>query len=137
MTASGTSAAPDPSAAACPVTPPAAAGPHGERSAGGMTGDWYVSADGSLGVLRGQQAPWLAGKQDIKVPWLRPVGTTLRISGQRLDGTAPLLQAQVPDGYAGEFQVSGLTFPTPGCWQVEGRAGASIVRFVVAIPPAV
>jgi hypothetical protein len=136
VAAASASAAPSPSAAACPITTPSAVGPHGAKTAGGMTGDWYVSQDGRLGVLRGRAAPWLAGEQDIKVPWLRPVGATLRISGRRLDGPASPLQAWVPDGYSGEFQVSGLTFPAPGCWQIEGRAGDSVVRFVVAIPPA-
>jgi hypothetical protein len=68
-----------------------------------------------------------------KVLWLKPPGSVLRVTGRRLDGDAPPLTAQLPDGYGGDFQASGIGFPTPGCWEVEARAGESSLRFVVAI----
>jgi hypothetical protein len=47
------------------------------------------------------------------------------------------LRADVPDGYGTTgFQVSGLIFPTGGCWEVTGRLGDASLTFVTfVIPP--
>ena len=59
---------------------------------------------------------------DLKWAWYRFVAGKLAIDGRRLDGEAAPLRAWIPDGYGlSGFQVSGITFPTPGCWQVTGR----------------
>jgi hypothetical protein len=68
-----------------------------------------------------------------KVLWLKPPGSVLRVTGRRLDGEAPPLIANLPEGYGGDFQASGIGFPTAGCWEVEARADASVLRFVVAV----
>ncbi len=39
----------------------------------------------------------------------------------------------VPDGYGGHFQVSDLEFPTGGCWEIEAKAGTSVLRFVTYV----
>ncbi|TME68956.1 MAG: hypothetical protein E6I49_12765 [Chloroflexi bacterium] len=47
--------------------------------------------------------------------------------------------AGVPDhhgaqGYEGmDYQASGVTFPAPGCWEVEARAASSVLDFVVYV----
>jgi len=61
---------------------------------------------------------------ELKWAWYRYASGRLTITGQRLDAPAPPLEADVPDGYGKTgFQVSGLTFPTDGCWQITGQVG--------------
>jgi hypothetical protein len=85
----------------------------------------HVQLDGSLGGLK-----WA---------WYRYVPGRLTIEGRRLDAPASPLRAEVPDGYGDRgFQVSGITFPTAGCWEVTGRVGDGSLTFVVLVvaPPA-
>ena len=57
-----------------------------------------------------------------KLGWWRAVPGTLQITLRRLDGPAPPGTATVPSGYGDRgFQSSGVTFSTPGCWEVTGR----------------
>jgi hypothetical protein len=68
----------------------------------------------------------------LKWAWWRYVPGELTIEGHRLDGDAKPLIGEVPDGYGGTgFQVSGITFPTQGCWEVTGRVGSESLTFVV------
>jgi len=53
------------------------------------------------------------------------------IEGRRLDGDAPHCALAFLAGYSGEFQVSALIFPTPGCWQVTGKVDDQSLTFVV------
>lgn len=82
-------------------------------------GPGFVTADGSLGM---------------KWPWRRAVRGPLRIDGRRLDAEAPPLRAHIPIGY-GEtgFQSTALIFPTTGCWEVTGHAGAARLTFVTRV----
>ncbi len=74
---------------------------------------------------------------DMKWAWFRLIPGALTIDGRRLDGPAPPLTAHVPDGYGDSgFQVSGITFPTAGCWEITGHvAGASLTFVVLVIVP--
>jgi hypothetical protein len=72
-----------------------------------------------------------------KVAWIRPQGSDLVVSGRRLDAEAPPLQALIPCCYPTGFQVTGLYFPTEGCWEVEGRAGKHSLKFVTEVGPAI
>ncbi len=56
------------------------------------------------------------------------------IEGRRLDAPAPSLRAHVPEGY-GEtgFQSTAIDFPSEGCWEVTGRAGAASLTFVTLV----
>jgi hypothetical protein len=76
---------------------------------------------------------------DLKWAWWRFAPGTLTIEGWRLDGPADPLIADVPEGYgAGAgFQVSGLTFPSAGCWEIVGSVGDAELAFIVEVvlPP--
>jgi hypothetical protein len=74
------------------------------------------------------------GSVSMKFPWWRSITGHLRITGRRLDGRAPPLRADVPYGYGTTgFQASGVVFPTPGCWQVIGKAGTTTLTFVTFV----
>jgi hypothetical protein len=69
-----------------------------------------------------------------KLGWWRGVAGRLSIRGERLDGSAPALRADVPAGYGPTgFQATGLTFPTAGCWRVAGSVGRARLSFVVLV----
>lgn len=82
-------------------------------------GPGFVEPDGSLAM---------------KFPWSRHVRGKLQIEGRRLDGTAPPLRADIPDGYGNiGFQATMLIFPTIGCWEVTGRVGNVTLTFVTRV----
>ncbi len=82
--------------------------------------DEHVRADGAIA--------------ELKWAWYRYVSGSLGIEGRRLDGPAAPLVAEIPDGYgASGFQVSGLTFPSEGCWEVTGSVGTERLTFVVLV----
>lgn len=96
--------------------------PHGILPAGRLpSGASYatINPDGSIGA---------------KLGWWRGVPGRLRIRGRRLDAPATPLRAAVPNGYGPMgFQVSGLTFPTVGCWRVVGAVAQANLAFVVKV----
>ena len=117
----------------CPVTAPAVA-PEPTQSplslCIGMRRDpirterWYRSQDGHIwtpdwGFSGGVGNSFTPGRN--KVLWIKPVGAQLEITGRRLDGDAPPLQADLPCCYPGDYQASSLVFPTTGCWEIVAR----------------
>ena len=126
--------------APCPVTlpnrsgSPASAFSHGTRRLRvGMYWRGTVAAglrpDGSVMATIEED-----GAVSMKVGWWRGVPGRLRITGRRLDGQAPPLRVVVPEGYGSlGFQVTGLVFPTVGCWRVGGRVRDARLSFVVRI----
>lgn len=120
---------------ACPITTPIQDQPAKDPNADPFGfGYWYINADRTLwaGPLE-ENYPWRAGGN--KVMWIRPRGTQLIIAGRRLDAEAPPLTAWIPDGYRTGFQVTGMTFPTEGCWEITARSGDHELRFVTKVAP--
>ena len=72
---------------------------------------------------------------EMKWAWYRYIPGKLTIEGRRLDAPAPPLEAWVPDGYGDQgFQVSGITFPSDGCWEIMGSIeGKGSLIFVVRV----
>jgi len=95
---------------------------------------WYVSPDRLLWASA--STPFYVGSN--KVLWERP-GSIVSVSGKLLDGDAKAAGVPTitgPQGYEGvDYQASGLTFPAPGCWEVEARAASSVLDFVVYVYP--
>jgi hypothetical protein len=74
------------------------------------------------------------GAVDMKFGWWRGVSGDLKITGRRLDASAPPARGVVPEGY-GEtgFQASGVIFPTAGCWEITGQVGTTTLTFVTFV----
>ena len=118
----------------CPVSPTVNAQPPKDPNADPFGfGPWFINADRTMWA--GLDSGWVAGENGNKVIWIRPAGTSLVVSGHRLDGDAPPLRADIPCCYETGFQVTGLYFSTEGCWEVTATAGKSQLQFVVAVPP--
>lgn len=84
-----------------------------------------VTAPAAAMVVAGQERNFL---------WRRYVAGYLAVEGHRLDGLAPPLRVHIPDGYGMiGYQASSIAFPTPGCWEVTGRAGDESLSFVVLV----
>lgn len=113
----------------CPVTLPTEERP-AEPNIASWSRLWYRSADGELWADAGRR---YAG--GVKVGWRKPSGTTLTVTGRHLEMKAQTLTATIPEGYGGAFQASGLTFPVEGCWEIEARAGDSVLTMVNYVYP--
>ena len=125
----------------CPVTRPASTGPPGARNAffgwgasygngklwvGGLWPHGVISADPGFVDHH--------GRVDMKFGWWRETPGRVHITGHRLDGPAPPLRADVPNGYGNRgFQPTGVIFPTEGCWEVTGAVGGTTLRFVTFV----
>jgi hypothetical protein len=148
-----TSGTPSPSLLAagtpCPVTtpPPVAVAPPPSTGTGpnptltftAGAGNFLYGNDRLIAILPNDgtihpsdQARGLPG--GVKFPWWRVAHGTLTVTTLRLDAPSTALPANVPGGY-GEigFQVSGLNFPAPGCWQVTGAVDGGALTFVVNV----
>jgi hypothetical protein len=102
-------------------------------------GHYFQNTDRSIWV----SAWWLdqpvsylkADQNQIKLGWFRPAGEELTITGQRIDAQADPLEVYIPCCYATQFQPSGLTFPTEGCWEITAKAGGHTLSFIVWVDP--
>lgn len=130
-----------PPSEACAVTQPVWIKPPEDAAVANKPqyGYYYVNADRSMWASAwwaGQESPSLqAGEDGVKVGWFRPAGSPLRITGRRIDRSAPPLEAHVPCCYPTRFQATGLSFPTGGCWEVAAVAGDSQLAFTVHVDP--
>ena len=132
-----TTPAPAPAANGCPVSQPVTDRPPDDPHASsfsGPGGTWYANAERTV------WAAWWGKTYTgaYKVLWVRPLGTRFQITGRRLDHEAPPLSASIPEGYQNSYEytylTSGIEFPVPGCWQVDGTTGAARLTFIVSIP---
>lgn len=99
---------------------------------------FYINEDRSIWASAwwtDEKYPLKADEEGNKVGWFRPAGAKLEVTGRRLDGDSPPMQAEVPCCYPTRFQVTGLIFPTPGCWEVAAKAADSVLIFTVKVEP--
>jgi hypothetical protein len=80
-----------------------------------------------------EEYPLRAGEEGNKMGWFRPAGAALEVTGRRLDGEAPPLEAEFPCCYSTRFQASGLYFLAAGCWEVAAKAADSVLTFIVKV----
>jgi hypothetical protein len=105
----------------------------GADSADG-NGKLWVGGLWPSGVIGAGSGVFQDGLVSTKFGWWRNVRGQLRISGRRLDASAPPLRSDVPDGYGVTgFQASGVIFPTGGCWRITGTAGPTSLSFVTFV----
>jgi hypothetical protein len=116
----------------CPVSPTIEAKAPSEPGVDPLVGRWYVNNDRSIWAML--MSSWQAGRGN-KMPWLRPAGVQLVITGRRLDGPASPLKATVAGNYSTSFQATGLEFPAEGCWEITGKAGHKSLTFVTTVDP--
>jgi hypothetical protein len=117
----------------CSVTPTTAERPPDDphsSSFASPNSTWYANGERSLWA-------WWWGKTstgDYKVLWVRPTGTSLKISGRRMDAEASGFRVRIPTGYRGyTYQASAIDFPSAGCWEIEARADDARLQLVVRI----
>jgi hypothetical protein len=115
-------------APACPASEPEWVKPPEDAAVQGTPGYGYyfVNTDRTLWASAWwgeEDVPLQAGEKGNKVGWFRPAGVELEITGRRLDGKSPPLEAHIPCCYPTRFQATGLIFPTAGCWEVDAKAG--------------
>jgi hypothetical protein len=129
------------SATVCSVTEPVWAKPPDDPAVGGSPefGYYFINQDRSIWAsawwTEAEEYQLHASDEGIKVGWFRPAGTTLEITGRRVDGQAPPLDAHVPCCYPTRFQATGLIFPAEGCWEVTAKAAESELSFIVEVEP--
>ncbi len=128
---------------ACPVTEPNGNNPPPDaivaaRGKGGYGNDalwtnvWMWGEDGVVMPAYDEHVQADGSFVGLKWSWYRYVPGQLTIEGHRIDGFAAPLTAWIPEGYGDSgFQVSGITFPTQGCWEVTGRVGSESLTFIV------
>jgi len=127
--------------AACPVTEPVWAIPPEDAAVQDPPayGYYFINEDSSIWAsawyVKNTDSPLRASEEGVKVGWFRPAGAALEITGMRLDGEAPPLEAEASCCYPTRFQASGLYFPTEGCWEVTAKAEESLLTFVVWVEP--
>lgn len=124
----------------CPLTKPVTDEHPKNTNTAAFSRAWYVSPDRRLWASAGDR--WWSGRSGNgsgnKVLWERP-GPVVSISGKLLLGDAKAAGVPTitgPGGYeTADYQASSVTFPVPGCWEVEARAGGSVLNFVTFIYP--
>jgi hypothetical protein len=129
----------------CPISPLVRDTAPRDRGADPVVdSDWYINADRTIWAGPLPAGGWPSGGtlysgsgtvKGQKTYWVRPQGTSLLITGRRVDAAAPALEAHVPCCYRSGFQIVALFFPTEGCWEVSASAGESELRFVTQVRP--
>ncbi|HYP60596.1 MAG TPA: hypothetical protein VEQ36_09240 [Thermomicrobiales bacterium] len=129
----------------CPITRPSGKQPPEVANLGGMDGFgndalWvslvmWSEQPGIVEVPNDDHLLPDGTVQDLKWAWYRYASGKLTIEGHRLDAPAPPLTAWIPEGYGDTgFQVSGITFPTDGCWELTGHLdGTASLTFILLV----
>jgi hypothetical protein len=122
----------------CPVTLPNANRTPYDPAPGPQIGNgwlWVSAYPFGVTVARKQEGTIRPdGTIDVKFGWYRKeAGRRLTIAARRLDKAARPGKPFVPAGYGGNFQASGITFSSEGCWRITGRAGRHRLSFVTLV----
>ena len=111
---------------ACQVTRPRGGWHENEFLSVGLF-DRYLFRPGGVGFVDSD------GALGINTLWKRKVMGRLEVGGRRLDGSAPPARAYINDHGDTGIQPSFLVFPTPGCWEITGKAGDATITFIVLV----
>jgi hypothetical protein len=137
--ATQTALAPDQPLAPCLVTQPNGKTPPGENPSPSFHGNgniWtQLRAEGKVVFVASPQGDAQAdGTLLLDWPWWHDPAGKLTIEGRRLDAPAAPLHAEIPPRVdVSSFEMSVLTFPTPGCWEVTAHEGQTSLTIVVQV----
>ena len=92
-------------------------------------GPWLINSDRTIWA---PEQPYIA-RTPVNTIWMRPANTELKVTGRRLDGDAPQLQAGPAAPYSTGYIAIGLTFPAAGCWEITATAGSSKLTFITNV----
>jgi hypothetical protein len=92
-------------------------------------GPWLINDDRTIWA---PDQPYVANRV-VNTVWMRPANTQLTITGRRLDGDAPQLQAGPGAPYETGYVGIALTFPSSGCWELTATAGSSRLTFITKV----
>lgn len=142
---------PEAATSSCDVTIPNGSNPPVKHFGGTMTYspdykgpryDYFPNShgNGKLWVLLEPEGKLVVKPNDDgsltwgKLLWWRGVRGRLAIEGKRKDAPAGAAKAYVSP-YYGEtgLQITGIVFPSEGCWEVTGKAGDAELTFVVEV----
>jgi len=129
------------STVSCPVSEPLWIKPPEDSAVNDppVEGFYFVNEDRSIWASAwwtGQEENYLYIKEDgFKEGWFRPAGADMKITGHRLDGSAPPMESHIPCCYPTRFQATSLYFPTSCCWEVTAKADGSMLTFIVQVAP--
>jgi hypothetical protein len=130
-----TSAAASATGQECPVTKPNGKAPPGEAASPRHHGSgrlWTILYYPTLVATERSIQP--DGSIQEKFPWWRGVQGELTIQGERIDGAASPVRADVPPGYGDiGFQATSIIFSSEGCWRVTGTVAGESLTFVVFV----
>ncbi len=125
--------------APCLVTKPNGETPPGENPSSTFYGNgsmWTdLRPDGNV-IIRANQPGNIGagGSLTLMWPWWHSPTGQLTIEGRRLDAPAAPLRADIQPRFdVSSFDMSNLTFPTPGCWEITGRVGQASLTFVTQV----
>ncbi|MCC6237393.1 MAG: hypothetical protein IT299_07445 [Dehalococcoidia bacterium] len=124
-----------PTSEACPVTravPPEEVPADAARPI--LSGSSHPEVVRANLSMAGNDALWVtlprgAAPLEDRAFVVRLVAGQVSASARRLDGAAPPATFHIPAGYGPEgLQVVGITFPTPGCWEITYRLEGATPR---------
>ena len=130
--AQGTPSANPSTTKACPVTLP---GPevYNVGNYGNNALATHLSPGGVTVIMADDHAP-ANGPYGTKAGWFIMAPGVLTITGRRLDAGAPPLKADRSAGSATHgFVMTGIEFPTLGCWEVTGHVDGKSLTFVTLV----
>ena len=97
----------------------------------------FLSNDGIWG--QGEKTFWFREEWSHYHRWIPDeIAMKLTITARRLDALTPPPEISAGPTFTRDwkaFMLGGISFPTPGCWEITGRYEDAVVQFVIWVAP--
>ena len=93
------------------------------------SGPWHINDDRTIWTW---DQRFVAGVA-VNTMWMKPADSDLSITGRRLDGESPPLQAHMAKDATAGYIATTMTFPSAGCWEVTAHSGPSSLKFITRV----